>query len=57
MEGRAAAGEEIDLEQYGRLTDRLGRAFTRLGLERQPRDVSTLAEIAHEIEDEKRSVT
>ena len=40
MEGEAAAGNEIDLEEYGRLTDRLGRAFHRLGLERRPRDVT-----------------
>jgi hypothetical protein len=40
MEGEAAAGLAIDLEQYGQLTDRLGRAFHRLGLERKPRDVT-----------------
>jgi hypothetical protein len=40
MEGQAAAGEEIDLEQYGRLTDRLGRTFARLGLKRQARDMT-----------------
>jgi hypothetical protein len=40
MEGEAAAGHEIDLEAYGTLTDRLGRAFARLGLKRQPRTVS-----------------
>jgi hypothetical protein len=39
LEGEAAAGAEIDLELYGRLVDRLGRAFHRLGLKRQPRDV------------------
>jgi hypothetical protein len=39
MEGETAAGAEIDLEEYGRLTDRLGRCFHRLGLKRQPRDV------------------
>ncbi len=45
MEGQAAAGEPIDLDLYGTLTDRLGRAFQRLGLRRQARDVSpTLAE-------------
>jgi hypothetical protein len=45
MEGEAAAGAEIDLELYGRLVDRLGRAFQRLGLKRQPRDVTpTLSE-------------
>src|SRR5262245_59180005 len=45
MEGEAAAGEPINLELYGRLTDRLGRALQRLGLERRPRDVTpSLAE-------------
>ena len=39
LEGIAAASGEIDLEQYGRLTDRLGRCFQRLGLKRQARDV------------------
>jgi hypothetical protein len=39
MEGEGAAGAQIDLEEYGRLTDRLGRCFQRLGLKRQPRDV------------------
>src|SRR5262249_38812915 len=27
MEGEAAVGAQIDLEEYGRLTDRLGRCF------------------------------
>ena len=43
MEGKAAAGVDIDLEtleSYGQLTDRLGRAFNRLGLKRQARDVT-----------------
>ncbi|MBV8420654.1 MAG: hypothetical protein JOZ26_11640 [Hyphomicrobiales bacterium] len=49
MEGEAAAGKEIDLEEYGRLTDRLGRAFQRLGLRRQPRMVEpSLADILNE---------
>jgi hypothetical protein len=38
LEGEAAAGNEIDLEVYGTLTDRLGRCFQRLGLKRQARD-------------------
>lgn len=42
LECRAAKGEQIDLDQYGQLTDRLGRAFQRLGLERKPRDVTNL---------------
>jgi hypothetical protein len=40
MEGKAAAGADINLADYGMLTDRLGRAFHRLGLKRQPRDVT-----------------
>lgn len=40
MEGEAAVGNKIDLEEYGRLTDRLGRAFHRLGLERRAWDVT-----------------
>jgi hypothetical protein len=36
------AGEEIDLDVYGQLTDRLGRAFGRLGLKRVAREVQTL---------------
>jgi hypothetical protein len=39
MEGIAAKGDDIDLEQYGTLTDRLGRCFARLGLRRQARDL------------------
>jgi hypothetical protein len=45
MEGEAAAGNEINLDTYGALTDRLGRAFQRLGLRRKARDVTpTLAQ-------------
>lgn len=40
MEGQAAAGEAISFEVYGRLTDRLGRIFDRLGLKRQARDMT-----------------
>ena len=40
LEARAVAGEEIDLDVYGQLTDRLGRAFQRLGLKRVPRDLT-----------------
>jgi hypothetical protein len=45
LEGQAAAGLDIDLNVYGQLTDRLGRAFQRLGLERRARDVSGLADL------------
>ncbi len=46
MEGEAANGKDIDLDAYGQLTDRLGRAFNRLGLRRQARDVGpTLGEL------------
>lgn len=37
-----AAGQAIDLEVYGVLCDRLNRVFCRLGLERRPRDVTSL---------------
>jgi hypothetical protein len=40
MEGEAAAGEKIDIDAFGQLTDRLGRAFQRLGLRRTLRDVT-----------------
>jgi hypothetical protein len=32
LEGIAAGGQQIDYESYGRLTDRLNRAFRRLGI-------------------------
>jgi hypothetical protein len=40
MEADAANGREINLDTYGQLTDRLGRVLSRLGIKRQPRDVS-----------------
>jgi hypothetical protein len=40
LEGEAAAGNEINLEVYGALTDRLGRCFQRLGLRRRARNVT-----------------
>jgi hypothetical protein len=40
MECVAAAGKDIDLNEYGMMTDRLGRTLTRLGLKRQARDVT-----------------
>jgi hypothetical protein len=39
MEGETAAGNPIDLDVYGTLTDRLGRCFHRLGLKQQPREI------------------
>jgi hypothetical protein len=36
----AISGEQINVEQYGALTDRLGRTLQRLGLRRQQREVS-----------------
>src|SRR5215510_6939467 len=51
IEGEAAAGNEIDLDMYGTLTDRLGRCFQRLGLKRQERDTGlTLHDIMREHE-------
>jgi hypothetical protein len=40
LEGEAAAGKEIDVDTFGQMTDRLGRAFNRLGLRRQAREVA-----------------
>lgn len=40
MEGHAVLGEEINLDLYGALTDRLGRTFQRLGLKRVARNVT-----------------
>jgi hypothetical protein len=40
LEGQIAMGEDVDLEQYGQLTDRLGRCFNRLGLKRQAKDIT-----------------
>jgi hypothetical protein len=40
MESEAVAGEPFDVETYGQLTDRLGRAFQRLGLQRVMHDVT-----------------
>jgi hypothetical protein len=42
LEGEAAAGADIDLECYGQLSDRLGRAFNRLGIRRQQRDLGVI---------------
>jgi hypothetical protein len=44
MEAAAVDGKDFDLDQYGELTDRLGRAFQRLGLRRQPRDITPTLE-------------
>ena len=40
MEVDAALGRVIDLEAYGKISDRLGRAFKHLGIKRQPRDIT-----------------
>ena len=47
LEGKAAAGEDIDLNVFGQLTDRLGRTLSRLcpGLKRQARDVTSLGSV------------
>jgi|SRR5215472_12134318 len=49
MEGEAALGNEIDLDAYGQLTDRLGRALQRLGLKRIARDIGpSLGQLLHQ---------
>jgi hypothetical protein len=54
LEGQAASGLEIDLDLYGTMTDRLGRAFQRLGLKRQPRDLTpNVHDYLHSIAEEE----
>jgi hypothetical protein len=45
LEGRAAAGENIDPDQYGMMSDRLGRSFRRLGLKQSPGAPGPLGQI------------
>jgi hypothetical protein len=45
LEGEAAAGKDIDLEVYGKLVDRLGRTFQRLGLRRARDTTSSLGRV------------
>ena len=52
LEGEAAAGNEINLDVYGTLTDRLGRCFQRLGLKRQAREIIDPLQYAKEVEHE-----
>jgi hypothetical protein len=40
MECDAVGNKPFDVDLYGQLTDRLGRCLQRLGLERQPREVT-----------------
>lgn len=41
LEAAAIAGEAFDADLYGTLTDRLGRAFGRLGIKRHARPVQS----------------
>jgi hypothetical protein len=53
MESHGANGEQIDLDVFGKLTDRLGRCLERLGIKRVPRDVTpTLAQYIAGVEAE-----
>ena len=40
LEAQSISGEDIDVDRFGMMTDRLGRALSRLGLKRVPRDVT-----------------
>jgi hypothetical protein len=40
LEAEAANGREIDINIYGQMADRLGRCLQRLGIKREPRDVT-----------------
>ena len=53
IEALGVAGKNIDLDTYGQLTDRIGRAFQRLGLKRVPRDLTpSVAEYVADIADD-----
>lgn len=47
MEERSIAGQEIDIDLYGTLTDRIGRAAQRIGLRRVPRNITPSPLEAH----------
>jgi hypothetical protein len=47
LEAIGVSGGEIDLECYGQLTDRMGRAFQRLGLKRVPKPVPLVEHLAN----------
>jgi hypothetical protein len=54
MEAKMSQGEQVNLELYGRLTDRLGRTLQRIGLKRKPRDIGpSLADIIAQDEAEE----
>jgi hypothetical protein len=40
LEAKGMAGASVDLDLFGQLVDRLGRTLARLGIRRQPRDVT-----------------
>ena len=42
MEARSVGGAEIDLDTYGQLSDRIGRACQRLGLKRVAKELPDL---------------
>jgi hypothetical protein len=44
MQIASLAGEDIDLQRYGELTDRLRRNLESIGLERKAKDVTPLSE-------------
>jgi hypothetical protein len=39
LEAKSVAGEEIDIDRFGMMTDRLGRALQRLGLKRVAKEI------------------
>jgi len=54
MEAKMSQGEQVSLELYGRLVDRLGRTLQRVGLRRAPRDITpSLADIIAQDEAEE----
>jgi hypothetical protein len=47
LEADCVSGKEIDVDLFGQLSDRIGRAFTRLGLKRVAHDIEENPILAH----------
>jgi hypothetical protein len=45
MEGRLSLGEDVDMDEFQRLTNTLRRTLQVLGLERRPRDVTSFGQL------------
>ena len=55
MEAAMSRGDVVNLELFGRLTDRLGRTLQRIGLKRRPRDTTLTLEQAIALDEAERA--